>query len=559
MKRWTIFLLSFGLLCMACKTLTIPFQSPTAIPANTLVVPADTSEPIASSVPPTQKPVMITDMKERLKELGGTPCEQRLLLTCVTITVPLNHFDSANTETIDVVFAVAPARGERKGMYVQAFPGGPGGEGISSAWLDVFSPEIKEQYDLVFYDQRGIGLSNPLECKTAYASYFLNYLNTDDSIGDEGYDTPEEQQTAIQNAKSFVDECVTEIGIDPSKLPFFVTNQVAEDIESFRQAIGDDKFMLYGVSYGTSVAQAYARTHSEHLNGLILNGTQDTTLTGNEIAFSQWEAMNEVLLEVFKACDANSNCSRGLEGGAQAAYDELAQKLSIAPIAYDYPLSAGQKVNRFFTLNMLDFTTYFQLYSPNSRMELMRALADAKAGDMLPLVRLFYDDASINARTEKYQGDPNFSDTMYYIVWCSDDAYYSGTSEERSAKLLEEGQKLNGLIPRVDLDVIYLGLTCAYWPSAPTSPSLREPLKAEGVPTFVLNATLDPATPFHEGKTVFENLDNGYHLYVEGGPHGIFGWGFRCPDKYIEEFLLDGTLPEQREIVCDWGDAVIWQ
>ena len=206
MKRSAIFLLSFGLLSMACKTLTAPFQSPTAIPANTLVVPADTSEPIASSVPPTQKPVMITDMKERLKELGGTPCEQRLLLTCVTITVPLNHFDSANTETIDVVFAVAPARGERKGMYVQAFPGGPGGEGISTAWLDVFSPKIKEQYDLVFYDQRGIGLSNPLECKTAYASYFLNYLNTDDSIGEDGYDTPEEQQTAIQNAKSFVDE-----------------------------------------------------------------------------------------------------------------------------------------------------------------------------------------------------------------------------------------------------------------------------------------------------------------------------------------------------------------
>jgi hypothetical protein len=246
-----------------------------------------------------------------------------------------------------------------------------------------------------------------------------------------------------------------------------------------------------------------------------------------------------------------------LEGGSQAAYDELAQKLADAPITYQFPLSSGKKETRLFTLGMLDVVTYYHLYSLKGRMDLMRALAETKAGDMLPIVRLFYKVANIDARTGKYLGDSGFSDTMYYIVWCSDDAYYSGTSEERSAKLMDAGQKLNGLIPRVDLDVLLLGLTCAFWPSAPTSPTIQEPLRAEGVPTFVLNATLDPATPFHEGKTVFENLANGYHLYVEGGVHGIYGRGYSCPDQYIEDFLINGTLPEQREIICDWGSAVI--
>jgi hypothetical protein len=176
---------------------------------------------------------------------------------------------------------------------------------------------------------------------------------------------------------------------------------------------------------------------------------------------------------------------------------------------------------------------------------------------MVPLANLFYENANIDPDSEEYWGDENFSDTMYYLVWCSDDAYYSGTSEERSAQLMQEGQKLNGLIPRLDLDVMPLGLTCAFWPSAPTSPSNLPPLKAEGVPTIVLNATLDPATPFHEGKTVFENLENGYHIYVEGGVHSIYGWGQTCPDQYIEDFLVRGELPGQRETVCDWGDAVI--
>jgi len=551
MKRFVLYILIFSMFSMACKTisnLTAPTDSPSAIPNTDVTSPASTQ-----AVDTPSSNALIPDMAERLKELGGTPCEANSDFTCVTITVPLNHFDSANTETIDVVFAVAPARGERKGMYVQAFPGGPGGEGISYASTNYFSSQIQKSYDIVFFDQRGVGLSNPLECKTAYAKYFLDYLNINDTVGEEGFDTPKEQQTAIQNAKSFVDQCVAEIGIDPAKLKLFTTDQVAEDIESFRQAIGDDQFMLYGVSYGTSVAQTYARAHSDRLLGLILDGTQDTTQTGDETAFSQMDAFNQVLLAVFKACDADAQCSAGMSGGSEAAYDQLAQKLAKAPIAFEYPA----KVKHLFTFNMLDFTVSYQLYGLSSRYDLMRAIANAKAGNLTSLAKLFYGVSNIDPQTGAYNGDANFSDTLYYLVWCDDDAYYSGTPDEREAKLMQEGQKLNGLVPRLDLDVLQLGLTCPFWPGAPSGPAHLPPLKNEGVPTFVLNATLDPATPFHEGKTVFENLDNGYHIYVEGGVHSILGYGFSCPDQYIEDFLMSGTLPKQRETICHWDNAVI--
>lgn len=559
MQRLSLQSIALSILLSACQVLPV---SPGTTAENTDQPVSPTISPTSTAIAaptdsPTQPPVLVPDITDRLDELGGRPCRDDFEFICVTITVPLDHFDPANPETIDVVFAVAPATGERKGMYVQAFPGGPGGEGIVSASRDYFPLTVQERYDLVFFDQRGVGLSNPLECEETYAGYFLQYLNTDDNTGEEGYDTPAEQQNAIQTAKTFVDDCINEIGIDPGRLKFFTTDQVAEDIEAFRRAIGDDKFMLYGVSYGTSVAQTYARAHSDHLSGLILNGTQDTTQSGDEIAFSQWEAANMVLLEVFKACDADAECSSMMGGSSQAAYDELAQKLAGAPIVYEYPLPNGKKVKHNFTLRMLDYTAAYHLYGLNSRMELMRALAAAKGGDIFPMAELFFNVSNIDPETGEYMGKAGFSDTMYYIVWCSDDAYYSGTPEERSNRLMQAGQKLNGLIPRIDLDVLPLGLTCLYWPGAPTSPEMLEPLKASGVPTFVLNATLDPATPFHEGKTVFENLENGYHLYVEGGRHGIYGRGFSCPDQHIEEFLVDGILPDQREIVCDWGDTVL--
>ena len=521
------------------------------VPGTPTPEPPSVPDPQETSEPPS------VDMHAKLNELGGQPCDENPDFTCVSIQVPLDHFDASNPEKLDIVFAVAPATGERYGMYVQAFPGGPGGEGISTGGLFWFPESILEHYDIVYFDQRGVGLSHPLACPVAYAKDFLHFLNGVDQEGLEGYDTPEEQQAAIDQAHTFVDECVAEIGPEAAKLGFFGTDQVAEDVETFRQVIGDEKFMLYGVSYGTAVAQTYAAAHPDHLMGLVLDGTSDLTLTGEEGALSQEKAFDEVLVATLNACDADEACAAELGGNALAVYDELAKRVSENPVSYEFPLPSGETVTRTFTFNQLEFATAYQMYSLSGRMLFLRALASANKGDMVPLARLLYQQAVLDPETFEYLGDPTFSDTMFYSVHCTDDSYFSGTQEERIDQTIQAGQASNGTVPRLDGSV-YTGLYCAYWPSSPTDMVRTEPLVAEGVPTFVLNATLDPATPFGEGQAVFEHLADGYHLYVNGGRHAIYGWGFDCPDSYITNFMLDGLLPNQREIICeDWGEAVI--
>ncbi len=543
-KRLLFIIVITALFTLACNFGGLLTPSTPEVPT---VVPA-TNEP----VPPTED----NNMTSMLDRLGGQTCEENPDFTCVTIQVPLNHFDSANTETLSVVFAVAPASGERYGMYVQAFPGGPGGEGISTGGLSWYSDAILEHYDIVYYDQRGIGLSSPLTCPEAYARDFLNFLNGTDQGGLEGYDLPEEQQAAIDEARIFVDGCITEMGIDPAKLIFYGTDQVAEDIESFRQEVGDEKFWLYGVSYGTAVAQTYAASHADRLAGLVLDGTIDMTLTGEDSAFAQEKAFDEVLVAVLKACDEDEICAAELGGDALSVYDDLGAQISKQPIAYEYPLPTGEKVQRMFTFNQWEFTTAYQMYSLGGRMLFLRALASAKQGDIVPMARLLHQQASLDPATGAYLGDSTFSDTMFLDVNCTDNSYYTGTPEERIAQVIEAGQASNGTIPRVD-GSIYTGLSCAYWPSSPKEVVQKQPLSADGVPTIVLNATLDPATPFNEGKTVFERLADGYHIYVDGGIHSIYGYGNECPDDYITNFLVNGELPSQRETVCQWDPSVI--
>src|SRR5690606_1501380 len=115
------------------------------------------------------------------------------------------------------------------------------------------------------------------------------------------------------------------------------TDQVAEDIELFRQEVGDEKFWLYGVSYGTAVAQTYAESYADHLAGLVLDGTIDMTLTGEEGSLAQEKAFDEVLVAVLKACDADEACAAELGGDALSVYDTLAEQISKKPIAYEYP------------------------------------------------------------------------------------------------------------------------------------------------------------------------------------------------------------------------------
>jgi pimeloyl-ACP methyl ester carboxylesterase len=493
-----------------------------------------------------------------LESLGGTPCEEKPDLTCVVISVPLDHFDADNPETIQITFAVTPALGARYGMFVQASPGGPGGEGIASADLGWFAREVLEHYDIVFFDQRGLGLSSPLECPQAYKADFLDYLTEVNQAGLEGYDTPQEQKKLIEDARAFAENCVAEMDIEPAKLSFFGTDQVAEDIEAFRRVVGDQTFMLYGVSYGTAVAQTYAAAHSQHLSGLILDGASDLTLTGEEGAFSQERAFERVLLAAFEACSADEACASDFAGGdALSAYDALAQRVSEAPISYRFPLPDGSLVERGFTFNQLEYTAASQMYSQGDRMLFLRALAAAGRGDLVPMARLLYEQASLDPFTFDYLGDPAFSDTMFLSVLCTDDSFFGGAPEERIAKAIEAGQASNGTIPRLD-GFIYSAVDCAFWSSSPKEVLVTPPLRAEGVPTFVLNATLDPATPFEEGKAVFERLADGYHIYVAGGQHSIYGWGYQCPDRYITNFLVYEIRPEKREIVCeDWGTGAI--
>ena len=467
--------------------------------------------------------------------------------TCVTLAVPRDHF-TAGGPTWDVTFAIQRAAKQRIGVWV-TITGGPGSSGLASAedYTSTFSKELTDHYDVVFLDQRGVGLSKPLGCPVATAAYY----ETDDDPLD-----PAQFDAAAQDAKTYADACLAETKADPADLPFYSTRQAVEDLEAFRLYLGVDKLALYGESYGTQYVQTYAAAHPTHVASLFVDGPVDLTMDGPAFYREEARAFDDSLTATLAACDADRVCHHDAGTSTLAGYDALRARLLAAPIPVRFATAKGTFVTRQLTAALLDNAAAGYVYSQFSRMLLQRAMAEANRGDYVPLLRLAYDSLYVDPETLAPIPDPTYSDAMYYAVECQDYAYYPSAGDPIARLHAWVADATTAGIGGLRLGSTYFGdAPCLWWPDTPATDPRIPALTDEPFPTFVLTATLDPATPFADAMRIYGRLTDAYMFVQTGGPHVIFGRGLSCPDDAVTAFLVHGTLPATRINVCDGAVA----
>ena len=384
-------------------------------------------------------------------------------------------------------------------------------------------------------------MSGGLTCPEAAATYYR--VNAVTALGID-------QDVLTSASSTFAEDCVAEMG-NPETLPYLGTDQVAADLDLFRETIGYEEIVLYGESYGTQVAQTYAAAYDDHLSRLILDGTVDLTLEGLDFLEEQAAAFGDTLQATLDYCGEDELSAADLGVSPDQAYDQLVGQLLEAPLTAQFPLPSGGFEERSFGLGDLEVVASAQMYSEDDRMMFLRALA-AYGGrsDLVPMLRLLYVNLGMDPADEVVLEDPTWSDGIYYGVQCLDYAYPGATPEETTQAFFIAGADMN--TGRLG-SLFYGDIPCAFWPTASKGTARPEPLVASGVPTVVLGATADPATPYSQGVDVSERLEEGHLISQQGGPHVIFGRGNECPDVPVTAFILEGTRPDTAE--CD-GETV---
>lgn len=484
-------------------------------------------------------------LQDAVSGLDLFPCDVSNL-SCTSLTVPLDHRANDPSRTIEITFALSFAGKESRGILFY-FVGGPGGSGIASAdsYLSAFDPSLVENMDIVFVDQRGIGAAHGLSCPAAQARFDTAPASLDDP------------DAIIATARTYVTACTEELDAD-ALLPVVTTDQAIRDSELFRQAIGAPKVWLYGESYGTQLVQAYATRFPQAVRGVILDGVVDLTLSAEGFYRRYTLAAEALLAETFTLCDAMPACAQDFPDGAAAAYDDLAARVSRAPVPVAYPLADGTTVTRLLTSGLLETNAFYALYSPEGRAAFLRTLAAVRQGNLVPILQLGYVNAYIDPETEVGIEDPGWFGAAYYAITCTDYDSGEGTPDDRARRIIDEARAFAPQAPRL-LRAYYLErVACALWPQQGEH-ERPAPYAGGPWPTLVLNGDHDPITPISMAYSVLDNAANAYGVFMRGGPHVIWGRGLACPDTIVQALLYDGTLPAAREQLCEQDPIAPYQ
>ncbi len=458
------------------------------------------------------------------QDLVWEACEGRF--ECATITVPLDYDNPAGA-TIEIAISKRSAEGESIGTLMF----NPGGPGVSGADMVkdapyLFDSDIRANFDILGFDPRGVGKSNPIDCVDD--ATLINLL-------DSSYDTEIEgwEEQARADVQAFVEGCRANSG---DILPFIGTKYAAQDIDVIRHLVGDPKLYYVGLSYGTFLGAEYADQFPENTGRLILDGAVDTSIGLARMSYDQTMGFEMVIRRYLEDClESASSCPfTGSVDAAAAQVHDLFMTAAESPyptVNPDRPLLASQ----FFNGMVLP------LYAPSAWMMLtgaFKALIEENDGTQFQM----FSDLSQN-RQEDGSFASNSTEALLTINCADYPAADPAELESVSAQLRENAPVL-GDIQTSGVDL------CTYWPSSPTE--LPGPIAAEGsAPIVVVGTLYDPATPYHWAEAMHTQLENSVLVTWNGDGHTAYSaQADHCILKPLNTYLLNGTVPEDG-LVCD--------
>ena len=436
---------------------------------------------------------------------------------CAELEVPLDHAEP-DGESITLSLLKMPATEDDPVGALVVNPGGPGGSGVDYAASSesYFGDPLRESFDIVGFDPRGVGRSTPIDCLSDEAlDTFI--------ASDPDPDTTAEARRSDALMRDFGQGCL-ELSGDLTR--HVSTEEAARDMDVLRAALDQDRMVYFGASYGTFLGATYADLFPERVGRLVLDGAIDPTMDSAETSLVQAEGFEVALRAYVENCVDEGDCILGgtVDEALQTIRD-LLDRLDAEPL----PTGSGRELTQ--GLGVLGI--WAPLYNRDYWSALDAALAEALRGQGTTL--LAFADAYVSRGPDGYADN---SSEALYAVNCLD---HNEAVTPKEAKALEDDfLEVSPTFGRV----FAFGLTaCRSWP-VHTGKGPKE-LNAEGAaPILVVGTSRDPATPLSWAEALAEQLDSGVLVRRDGDGHTGYLAGNDCVDAVVEEYLISGEVPD---------------
>jgi pimeloyl-ACP methyl ester carboxylesterase len=428
-------------------------------------------------------------------------------IECGYLTVPEQRRGESNDgRTIRLAVAILGSSSENPlpdPLFIAQ--GGPGGSTIDTYANLLVDHPLRQERDIVLFDQRGTLYSEPnLLCSESFDA--TSELLASDA--EEEDDLSREIGAACR--QRLVDE-----GIN---LAAYNSLENAADIEDLRIALEYDAINFYGVSYGTLLGLHFMRDFPDNIRSVILDG-----VVAPQTNFITRVAQSEerVYSEFFAACENDVSCAE-LYPDLEDRFFALVEELNDNPAAITLtdPETGERTRTALWGDDIVDFL--FQMfYVSGSVGALPAVIADVERGDYSYLETMF----------SVFLFDRSMSEGMYNSVICAEEADFDATDA------LVDGVRpefVEGMAEELQ-DMID---GCAQWDVPVLPVEVNEPV-ASDIPTLLLSGLFDPITPPQFADMAQETLPNSYNFVLPTGGHGVAFAVDDCIDRIVDDFLDD--------------------
>ena len=438
---------------------------------------------------------------------------------CGNIEVPFDYADPEQGSFVLYIKKHNAANPADRIGSMMVNPGGPGfgGSSLADDAEYYFSQDLIDRFDIIAWDPRGTGESTPaVNCVDTFDEYFGL---------DSPPETPEEKQALIDASQAFNDKCAENSG---TILPFISTKASAQDINSLRLALGEEKVSFFGFSYGSELGTTWATMFPETVRAIVVDGAVDPTASSIQEGMSQAKGFEGQLATFLKQCSERTTCEFHNNGDAEAAFDKLVLDIDAKPLEVS-------KDRTLVTQGVL-FTAVAQaMYSDYYWPQLSEALSAAQGGDGKGILQL-YDDYYQRKDDGTYGNELE----AFLAISCLDDPGATSTEEVDShiADFIAAAPRLGGNFAH--------GYSCALWP---VEQAAKVTITGKGAgPIVVVGTTGDAATPLSSTRKMAQGLEQGILIVVDANQHTGYGAN-NCVVKAVDDYLIKLTVPAN-ETTC---------
>lgn len=428
---------------------------------------------------------------------------------CGYVTVAA-RYDEPEGDVLQISVARVPASQPATDVPLFFLTGGPG-EIALPTYLAI-APAFAFN-DMILMDQRSVGLSEPtLQCP----EYDALLTST------EGFDQSEE---AIELAFNTLEACgqgFAEQGVD---LSLITTTETAHDVATVTQALGYDQINLFGVSYGTRLAQRVLALHPEIINAAVLDSVIPPQV---DRPAETVRSVAESLSRVFEACAADEACNAAYPD-LEAVYNEVyatlnetqpTVSLTYREQSYDIPLTG----------DLFQAVVFNSLYAQPGIAELPSLTYAMRDGDYARLNESFgWQFVQAVATGVNFQ--------TFFAVECQGEIAF-GDPAALEAVFAEFPQWEETLGAGAGISGLQAPELCATWGAQPAEGE-NDPVTFDG-PVLLLAGEFDPVTPPRLLEAAAEGLSDSTVVDLAGASHAAALSG-ECGYNLVVSFLIDPT------------------